>query len=170
MILGSPGKNLKTVDKFRIPPNLVKALLLAGEGAEKNLTPESVLEPRPARQVVVPTHSQQPPPEAWLNRVKKGKRHHQVMLTMQARHPQGDPMILKVLIDSGAEANLVRYDLFPKSTLKPSPSPLTLVTANGELMGGGRKEITLTLQLLYSTPDKESRYPGPQVALFTTPI
>ena len=82
-----------------------------------------------------------------------------MMFTKQARHPQGDPMILKVLIDSGAEANLVRYDLFPKSTLKPSPAPLTLVTANGELMGGGRKEITLTLQLLKSTPGQGEPVP-----------
>ena len=74
---------------------------------------------------------------------------------MRAKYPQGEPMNLKSLIDSGAEANLVRRDLFPKSVLKPTPNPLTLVTANGEQMDGGRKEVTFFLANLEISPPKQ---------------
>lgn len=76
VILGTPGKNMSQSKKFRIPPELVKALLQAGRG-EPSQPPMGCGSPppgpMPARQVVVPSCLQQPFPTAWLNHVKKEK-------------------------------------------------------------------------------------------------
>lgn len=53
----------------------------------------------------------------------------------------------RALIDTGAEANLVRRGWLPESDLRPARHPLTLITTHGKQMGGGDKSFKGTLSL-----------------------
>ena len=57
----------------------------------------------------------------------------------------------RILIDTGAQPNLVRKGLFPSSFFKESPHPLSLTAANGGPVSGGKKQIILTLSFLNQT-------------------
>ena len=50
-----------------------------------------------------------------------------------------------MLIDTEAEANLIRKDLLPAEHFKPSMRPLALLTASGSRMEGGQREVSLEL-------------------------
>ena len=51
--------------------------------------------------------------------------------------PNGEAQFLKVLVDTGAEANLVRINLLPNHLFFSAPKPLNFVTASGQRLGGG---------------------------------
>ena len=55
--------------------------------------------------------------------------------------------LLRVLAGSGAETNLIRRHLLPQKMLRASPNLLALVTASGDRMAGGQREVTLELSL-----------------------
>ena len=66
----------------------------------------------------------------------------QLLLQPKVVAPDGSERILSVLVDSGAEANLIRLGLFEKM-LKPAKSPVRLAAVNGTTLDGGNEEITL---------------------------
>jgi hypothetical protein len=86
----------------------------------------------------------------------------QLVLKIPAQLPNGATHFLKILIDTGAEANLVRKNLLPSHLFYPSRNPLRLLAANGLLMQGGSFEIDLDLTFTQHFQD----YPG--VADFCT--
>ena len=61
----------------------------------------------------------------------------QLLITVRARDSKGRVKYLKALIDTGAEANLVKEKLLHENTLKKSENPLRLITADGTTMPGG---------------------------------
>ena len=62
---------------------------------------------------------------------------------------------LLALVDTGAQVNLVRHDLFPKDCFQPSRNPLALSTVSGEPLPGGKSEVRLQLRFTAETPDGE---------------
>ena len=61
----------------------------------------------------------------------------QILMNFVVILKDGSQKALKILIDTGAQANLIKRDLIPESVLTPAISPLTLVAANGTMLGGG---------------------------------
>ena len=68
----------------------------------------------------------------------------QLLMRVLATHKDGAKHILHILIDTGAQANLIRMGV-TRNILIHSAKPLVLFTANGARMAGGVKEVTLDL-------------------------
>ena len=54
--------------------------------------------------------------------------------------------MVDVLVDTGAQVSLVRRGLFQEESLHPSRTPVRLKVANGEIMGGGTHEATISME------------------------
>ncbi len=78
----------------------------------------------------------------------------QLTIWAKATGPNGEEFLLETLVDTGAEANLVRRGLLSEM-MTTSLRQLTLVTADGTRMEGGTKEVTLHLCFATSTPNKK---------------
>ena len=70
------------------------------------------------------------------NSVEKGSA-RQLVMTLKATTSMGRDRYIQALIDTGAEANLIRASLFASGEMRPSTSPLSLRTADGSVMRGG---------------------------------
>ena len=66
---------------------------------------------------------------------------------------------LLALVDTGAQVNLIRHDLFPKECFRPARNPLALSTVSCEALPGGRNEVHLKLKFAAEKPTGE---PVPQ--------
>ena len=53
---------------------------------------------------------------------------------------------MDVLVDTVAQVSLVRRGLFKEESLQPSPRPVRPKVANGEIMGGGTNEATISME------------------------
>ena len=67
----------------------------------------------------------------------------------------GQTKKIKALIDTGAQANLLREDLFPSEIWKSSKNPLALTTVNGEILSGGRREVQTKINF-HVEPEEKS--------------
>ena len=74
----------------------------------------------------------------------KGK---QMVFHLQVKGKDGQPFWVTALVDTGTQASLIRTGL-AGDLVKPSKRPLRLVTANGEVLGGGDKEVELLIHFL----------------------
>ena len=57
-----------------------------------------------------------------------------------------DEKVVDVLVDTGAQVSLVRRGLFKEELLQPSRRPVRLKVVNGEIMGGGTHEATISME------------------------
>ena len=69
----------------------------------------------------------------------------QLHLKVRVRCGQ-EELVADVLVDTGAEVSLVRRGLFKEESLQPSRRPVRLKVANGEIMGGGTHEATISME------------------------
>ena len=68
-------------------------------------------------------------------------------LHLKVRVPRGcKKSVVDVLVDTGAQVGLVRRALFKEESLQPSRRPVPVKVANGEIMGGGSHEASISLQ------------------------
>ena len=57
-----------------------------------------------------------------------------------------EELVVDVLVDTGAQVSLVPRGLFKKESLQPSRRPVRLKVDNGEIMGGGTHEATISME------------------------
>ena len=80
-----------------------------------------------------------------VNRVEEDQAgDRQLLMRIYAEHSNGRRIPLNVLIDTGADSNLIRKGMVSDLTT-PARKPLTLYTADGSRMEGGTQEVSLTL-------------------------
>ena len=82
--------------------------------------------------------------EAACNAVEKGSA-RQLVMRLKATTCMSREVWLDVLIDTGAEANLIRGGLLRPEEMRRSARPLLLRTADGSRMQGGAQEVALRL-------------------------
>ena len=71
----------------------------------------------------------------------KGK---QMVFYLQVKGKDWQPFWVKAMVDTGAQASPIRTGL-ARDLVKPSKRPWRLVTAKGEVLGGGDKEVQLLI-------------------------
>ena len=69
----------------------------------------------------------------------------QLHLKVRVRCGQ-EELVVDVLVDTGAQVSPVRRGLFKEESLQPSRRPVRLKVANGEIMGGGTHEATISME------------------------
>ena len=69
----------------------------------------------------------------------------QLHLRVRVRCGQ-EELVVDVLVDTGAQVSLDRRGLFKEESLQPSRRPVRLKVANGEIMGGGTHEATISME------------------------
>ena len=82
----------------------------------------------------------------WSREVKVLNRERQLIVRTVVEI-NGIRRRARALIDTGAEANLVRRGWLSDEELRPAKSPLTLITADGTQMAGGDKSFKGGLSL-----------------------
>ena len=75
-------------------------------------------------------------PSYKMNKVHKVGEDLQLLMNIQVRTNDGTRKSVSVLVDTGAEANLVRGGLFNDSLMRNAREPLSFVTANGQPLEG----------------------------------
>ena len=69
----------------------------------------------------------------------------QLHLKVRVRCGQ-EELVVDVLVDTGAQVSLLRRGLLKEESLQPSRRPVRLKVANGEIMGGGTHEATISME------------------------
>ena len=72
---------------------------------------------------------------------------HELRLAMllKVKTSQGHTQSLRTLIDTGAEANLIRQGVLDSHFFRAADDPIQLVTANGQTMMGGTRTVALEI-------------------------
>ena len=105
---------------------------------------------------VVPKRLLNSVPAEQLNQVVRRGRNKQLLMEVRATPSKKRLLSLRVLIDTGAETNLIRRGLLPSERLRDARKPLALVTASGCRMGGGLKEVPLKLEFAKTRADSQA--------------
>ena len=87
----------------------------------------------------------------------------QLHLKVRVRCGQ-EELVVDVLVDTGAQVSLVLRGLFKEESLQPSRRPVRLKVANGEIMGGGTHEATISMEFW-----EHERLNRPDLAKRSTP-
>ena len=148
--LSSKHQNASPAKKYRIPEALVQDLIwvhssqdcLAMAGgitaqADSGAVAQSLT-------VVLPVRLEEAPGIRSLDQVSEVGGHRQLLIVAQATGTDGYPFSLSILIDTGAEANLVKRGLVRECLFRHSDRPLTLTTASGSLLFGSKREADLS--------------------------
>jgi hypothetical protein len=69
----------------------------------------------------------------------------QLVMCVSTVLPDGQEKDLKILVDTGAQANLVRKGVIPDWLMSQASCPLNLRTANGQRLDGGDRNVELSL-------------------------
>lgn len=82
-----------------------------------------------------------------LAEIHAPKHNKQLLLQVYAETAEFVGRKINILVDTGAEINLIRPGLFPHSCFLPAQKPAELTTANGTRLEGGSHEIVLHFDL-----------------------
>ena len=155
--LGGLKMKFSTKQKGRIPEAVIEYLV------------EECVAPGPVRQasegesqfedsVVVSSRLLWPSKAYNVGSCTSKAENTQLVMEIPVRMANGEILVMKALIDTGAEANLVRTGFFPRHMFFGAEKPLKLVTASGHRMEGGDR--TIDTQLEFSAYTSESQALG----------
>ncbi len=90
--------------------------------------------------IVIPERLREPKAHYVISFARQTEDELQLVLEHKAILEGGEKRILKILIDTGAEANLIRTGLIPKRYNRPAHKILELVAVNGQVLQGGKQQ------------------------------
>ena len=123
------------VEKGELDPLLIQELEIEAQ----NWGPEKLLEEMEFhRKRAKQEEPRKIPRRVVIDRVCREGEEIKLTMEVRVRLTSGDEKILKVLIDTGAEANLIKEGVLPKNEFVRAEKGLFFVTANGRPMKGGR--------------------------------
>ena len=97
--------------------------------------------------------------EYSINKIRKvGNKKKQLLMEVPVVLPDERTRRLKILIDTGAEANIIKIGLLPDYLLERARKPLNFMMANGQPMRGGQNTVEIKLclqQFVDGRPKKE---------------
>ena len=89
--------------------------------------------------VIIPKRMLRPRKVYWVGRVSSTKEETQLVMNIPMKTAGGTVKLINVLIDTGAQANLIKKGTFEENELQTALFPLTLIAANGDRISGGEK-------------------------------
>jgi hypothetical protein len=107
-------------------------------------------------EVVVAPNLLQPTSFYVMKCSKKESNNMQLLLKVPALLSNDEKKYLEVLVDTGAEANLVRIGLLPDHLFFTASKILKLLTANGQRLAGGTRITELLKQLWHLRKKKRN--------------
>ena len=138
--LGGNGMRFSSRDKGVIPPRLVHYFLDQLQGPPSWDPPgggeegEDLLE------------------DLRFHNISKGDNDLQLVVKLDLVLPEGSTLPgVEILIDTGAEVNLIREGLVPKHLLSPAEKTFRFLTADGTRMRGGDKVVQLKMSFQKTT-------------------
>ena len=140
--------------KGRIPSALVAYLMSAAPPSlfsrKRPRSYEDILETlvSVAPELEVPERLLQPKDSYRVNHVKTGQDFLQHLMKIKCRLPNGRVRKLKMLVDTGAQANLIREGLGPYSCTVVAATPIRLMAANSMPLPGGTRCTNLDLSFV----------------------
>jgi hypothetical protein len=142
------GKNMKFSprQKGMIPPLVVDYLLSAGDFS-KGLSGKNSPIPLDPEEWEIPERCCHLDNMLRINKVLSIENELQLLLRLQAFFPNGEGKQLRVLVDTGAQVNLVKNVVVPRHLARAPPRPIRLVAANGQCVLGGDRCFKLELNL-----------------------
>ena len=87
----------------------------------------------------VPERLLQPKNTYKVNHVKSGQNFLQLPMKIKCRLPNGRVRKLKVLVDTGAQVNLIREGLVPYTCTTLADKPVRLMAANNRPLPSGNR-------------------------------
>ena len=144
-----PGSEIFDVDKGKVGGVRwgVWAMLLDGTRTKKPLPvnsgvghPESAGKPS-----VVCAFWRRPPHSFHISSLRFRGGELQLVMLVSVCLADDTERKLKILIDTGAQANLIRMGIAPEHSLFLSDDPLSLRMANGQRLEGGRRVVDTTI-------------------------
>ena len=84
--------------------------------------------------------------------VRKGK-HKQLLVKLIVTGEDVKETPIEVLVDTGAQINLIKKGIIPNYAFRPAKKPFTLMAANGGLLPGGQQEVKLDLTFMKVSGD-----------------
>jgi hypothetical protein len=156
--LGGMGMKYGTKAKYRIPEDVVEYLLSAFQDFQwqkvtnkpkkhVQFSDDLVSSENEEGKVSIPKRLLMQACQYRVGRVKTLGDEKQLCMNVLAILPNGDRKPIKVLIDTGAEANLIKRGLISSECFTSARSPVNLVAANGQVLEGGKREICLKFDL-----------------------
>ena len=140
--LGGQKMKFSTKQKGRIPEAVIEYLVGECTLPESNTSESVSRNPEGGSQiedgsVLVGPRLLKPSKSYILGTCVSKAENTQLVMQIPAKMPNGEILVIKALIDTGAEANLVRTGFFPRHLFQGAAKPLRLVTASGHQMEGG---------------------------------
>jgi len=101
---------------------------------------------------VIPRQKEHPPAKTIVvGKVYETRLDEQLVMQVYAELPSGGGTFLRVLIDTGAEACLIKEGLLTSGEFSHAKERLFLTTANGQRMRGGDKVVKAKLNFAKTT-------------------
>ena len=115
-----------------------------GKGSDEEST-SSHGERRPRARRVRVAHRWLEPLRSLETDWKKGGQHIQLLLDIDAHLPNGKLIALKILVDTGAQVNLIKEKLGARQFFKSAENLVKLITANNTILEGGSHVVKFRL-------------------------
>ena len=145
---------------YRIPDAIVGYLTgVEASGVPRDAAAAAV------REVVIKEHQHRPEVPFMIGMMENRGGGHQLLMTVDIT--VGDfRRTVRALVDTGAQVSIIKQSLIPEEIYKPAKKPLSLRTASGEHLQGGRRVANLEV-LVAAESDQNCQVKTPWKAPIT---
>ena len=153
-VLGGNRMKFSPVQKGRFPPKLVDYLLGVDEECQEApiITPLhrseekiSVEEREVGETIQIPPHQLKERNSFFVGAISFEEEEMQLIMAIVVSLQNNEKRVFKILIDTGAQINLIRKDMVPEWMFTDAPEKINLRTVSGQRLAGGERQVDLML-------------------------